>query len=266
MAIVDDKYIIELERLRSELVDILKNKGVVVNNNNTLNELIPMRNKLIETDGINKYLSGSINEFINDNITTLRTYSFYADATLEKVKCDNLENLTSSFINCTSLKHIWFPKLTTILLIQTFQNSILENAILPSLNRAGGDYFLLCNIKTLKRVITPLLERSISGSCFSTNNCIEIVDGKYNAISANRLPQCKIFISRRTKIPTLSDVSFIPNIEEIYIAESLVEQLKSATNWSVYADKIKPLEGSKYENLEWYKNEQWYAEEMSVWT
>ena len=265
MAIVDEKYILLLENLRCKLIQILKNKGVVVNNNHTLNELIPMINKLIETDGINKYLSGSINEFINDNITTLRIYSFYADATLDKVKCDNLENLTSSFINCTSLKHIWFPKLTTILSIQSFQNSILENAILPSLNRAGSDYFLVCNSKTLKRVITPLLERSISGACFNSNNCIEIVDGKYSAIYTNKLPQCKIFISRQTKIPTLSDISFIPNIEEIYIAESLVEQLKAATNWSVYADKIKPIEGSKYENLEWYKKEDWYAEEMSVW-
>lgn len=76
----------------------------------------------------------------------------------------------------------------------------------------------------------------------------------------------EIYICRSTStIPNLANADFIRNIKEIYVTETIIEQFKTATNWSVYADKIKPIEGSKYENLEWYKNEQWYAEEMSVW-
>ena len=69
----------------------------------------------------------------------------------------------------------------------------------------------------------------------------------------------------RSSIPPCSNIAHFSNIEEIYISQDYVESMKKATNWSTYADKIKPLEGSKYESLNWYENEDWYKEEMAVW-
>lgn len=48
MAIVDDKYILDLEKLRSKLVNILREKGLLVNEDETLANLVPMVDNLIE--------------------------------------------------------------------------------------------------------------------------------------------------------------------------------------------------------------------------
>ena len=63
------------------------------------------------------------------------------------------------------------------------------------------------------------------------------------------------------KVTTLNSLNTI----EIYVPQAIIETYKQATNWTTYADCFKALEGSKYEDVEWYKNEEWYAEEMSVW-
>lgn len=264
MATVNDKYIIELERERKDLVDTLINKGVSVEKDAPLNELIPKIKELQNKDALNEFINNEITEYRNDKITNIGGYKFVGQTNLKKVYLPNVVSIsTSTFSGNTNLKYIYMPNLLIIGQSSFSTNTNLKNCIFPKLNTMGDVVFQNCS-GAMKNLIIPNVG-AVPSSTFS-NMAFELIDcSARNAFGSTTIGRYTKTLILRSTIPPCSNITHFSSIEEIYISQDYVEDMKKATNWSTYADKIKPLEGSKYENLNWYENEDWYKEEMAVW-
>ena len=115
------------------------------------------------------------------------------------------------------------------------------------------------NYAALKEVKLP---ENYSGSVgyYSFANCseLEVLDLKntsgiaYGSIV--RCPKLVAVILRKTdKVANLGSSGIFSNTPiangegYIYVPTTLLEKYKTATNWTTYADKIKPIEGSEFE-------------------
>ena len=251
-----------MERTRAKLEQILKNKGVYVEEGTPLNELVSKCNELSDKNALDKFYNEELLEERNDNAVIISGYKFYNQKKITKVYFPNVMSVGGyAFSNCSSLKNIYFPKLETITGYDPFTSTVIENMIFPRINVPGHISRAFCS-RVLKRLIATN-SNSLGSSPFDSL-LLELIDSRTGSLIKSG--SLKILICRNTDtIPTLSSAEYILNIEEIYITSSLVDTLKTATNWSVYEDKISPLEGSKYENEKWYETEEWYKEEMAVW-
>lgn len=268
MAVVNDLYILQLDRIREKLRNILMDKGILKDKEATLEELVEAVKITNEKNSLSNLLSNELESITDDEILRLRPYSLYGLTTLTKAHFENLTYIApSAFYNCTNLKNIYAPNVTEIdagMPYHTFTNTQIENLIFPKAKLAGTNGYYAFHSTKLKRLIIPKTT-VLKQTPFANTNTLEVLDTSITAWN-DKQTNLKTLIFRNTsKMPSLSSIDNLQNIEEIYCLNQFVEELKKATNWSVYADKIKPIEGSKYEDLDWYKNEQWYAEEMSVW-
>lgn len=166
---------------------------------------------------------------------------------------------------------MYLPNIVSWTGTEIFNGSLIENLVLPKATLTNTNInYLFTNLLKLKRIIVSSIQSFGGNPIFSNNNIVEIIDcfspcDTSFAISA-LLSSLKTWIIRKdTKIANMANLVNMPNLEEVYVPQVLLETYKTATNWSTYADKFKPLEGSKYESLTWYESEDWYREEMSVW-
>lgn len=265
MAIVDDALILKLENFRTKVIRVLKEKGIEMSDDAPLNdEMVKKIDEISVQQGLEEYVSGDIEEYVNNEIRYVPAYTLSSRANLKKVRMDNLITIggTSCFYANSSLKYFKADNLAS--LHNSFlSNSIVENVVLPNL--ITGGYLAISDIPCLRRLVVPKLQTGLN----NTNlNSVELCDiGSNDRISDAYLKNVKIFITRKkgTILALPSATKHILNPEEIYVPQDLIEQYKVATNWATYADKFKPLEGSKYEPLNWYEEEAWYKEEMKVW-
>lgn len=263
MAVVSDLYILQLDRIREKLRNILMDKGIIKDKDATLEELVEAVKETDIKDSFVGYLNGITPSYINTNdIIVLRTGQFQDSTTLEKIKIPNAVTLQAQcFQNCSNLKNVYSPNCVNIY-NNVFANTAVENIILPNVQYVGSNSCPFTS-KKLKRLIAQNLNTLGTVDTLSA----ELMDVGSPCLSAvdTYLPLLKIFVIRKSGVKNIVSSRIFQNLEEAYVPQAMVEKYKTATNWSVYADKIKPIEGSKYEDLDWYKNEQWYAEEMSVW-
>lgn len=146
----------------------------------------------------------TLTSFEDDVITRVTSYGFSYQNQLANV---NLPNVTAieyaSFSNCSLLKHLSFPSLTRI---------------------DGQDAFDRCT--NLLSIDLPLVE-SIPKRTFVNCNSLATV-----------------ILRKSSNVVTLDNANAFDATNSnfiIYVHDSLVEDYKSATNWSAYADRIKPL-------------------------
>jgi hypothetical protein len=143
----------------------------------------------------------------------------------------------------------------------------LKNIVAPSyIHGMTNGYGLLNGNSSLQRFVAPnynSVSEGISASGLLTLSLLDVNRCKF----AGNYNNLKIVILRNdTAITSLPSSSILTdNLEEVRVPQSMIETYKTNTNWAVHADKILPLEGSKYESVDWYKTEDWYLEEMAIW-
>lgn len=274
MAIVDDKYIIELERLRSELVDILKNKGIKVNDNESLSTLIPKVEKIGYNDLLYNYISENLTEFklLDETKTVLKkSYPFYPiRETVQKLYLPYVEQAVTIFGDrgpATLLEHLYIPNLrATSASYSLGYMSNLINLIAPNLvtSATNGNGMMNNNSKIVRCIIPKYVGNERLSVGLAT---LQLLDGNRISFANAVYNSLNILILRsKNAISLLPNITALPNENlSIYVPQEIIETYKNATNWSTYADKFKPLEGSKYGPLNWYEEEDWYKEEMKVW-
>ena len=174
--------------------------------------------------------------------------SVFAYTPLEFINLENVERIgTNAFLSCTSL------------------NIILE---LPNLKSVGYNSFALCG--SLKAdLIVPKLEET-DRYCFEEIGISKVLDlGIIETLASSSFLNCKALnevilpstlkeIGERafdgcsslatllcnTSVPPVLGNNALRNTASslsIYVPDDSVEAYKSATNWSAYADQIKPL-------------------------
>ena len=212
-----------------------------------------------------------------NNLTHIRSLAFgkYKDLALTKLP-DNLTNIEpQAFQNCTNLALTELPSGLTAIQGYTFEhctklaltelpsgitsigNDAFENCInitltkLPSgLTNLGSYSFRSCS----KLAITELpvgITKIQSNTFYSCGSLTEITClGNITSIASNAFQLCsnlaKFVLPNVTAVPTVDSSSFlVTSISKktgyIYVPDTLVDEFKSATNWSAYADQIKPI-------------------------
>lgn len=275
MATVDDKYILELERQRAKLVKILQSKGVLIDENSDLASAIKQVENIGQNDLLSDFIGGNLTEFelTDPNATQLGYNPFASIANIvTKLNLPYVENVKHIFSNTTGIQgsqllHLNIPNLKTGSDYYELGNMPkLVNIVAPSLvSGRANDFGIIAGDLSLVRFVAP---NYINGCRLSGNSSpvLTLVDVSRINFEIITYPAMKTLILRNTtQIANLTVANAFPNDVEIYIPQEMIEKYKVATNWTVYADKFVALEGSKYESLTWYLEEDWYKEEMAVW-
>lgn len=260
----DYDYLMGIENFRTKVIQVLKEKGITIDDNAKLDDVMVKAIDSISTlQGLDDYITNDIVDYINKKLTQLGQYKFYYMPSIHNVRCDAVINIGKyTLYGCSSLKHLYFPNVVSIE-EHVFHTLGCENLILPNLKTMGSACFV--NTTTLKRLSIPKCVSLTPNTCSSTG--IYLLDAGNTSLipSSSSMPNLTILVLRNNVLTTLENRSCIQSVEEIYVPQDLIEYYKVATNWATYADKFKPLEGSKYEPLNWYEKEAWYKEEMKVW-
>ena len=155
-----------------------------------------------QEDGL---IEGTITSYSNNRVTSVREYTFSSYSTLTKIDLPKvIEIKRNGFTSCAGLKEANLPLLEVVRTYSFNGCSSLEKLDLPLLRLIDDAYcFRGTNLKTL------ILRRN--------TRCIL---GNSNSL---------------TSTPIASKTGYI------YVPDELVDSYKSATNWSAYADQIKPI-------------------------
>ena len=155
---------------------------------------------------ISGLISGNIQEFEDENIINIKQYLFIA---------------------CHKLTRVNLPKCITVGRAAFFSCRALENLNLPKCIELGYQAFGWC--ESLKSIELPEC-RTISSRAFEY--CTALTSVILRSPTVCGLEDSNIF-SSNTPIATGTGY--------IYVPDALVHDYKKATNWSVYANQIKPL-------------------------
>lgn len=227
-------------------------------------ELVSAANKKLDS-----YLEKSLEEYSNDKVTELEAAAFANQEKLKKINCPNLTSISMQlFYYCKSLVDVGDMSNVTTLGDHAFYScSSLVTIDLPKAKKFDSSVFGGCS--SLKEVFFPSMTGGISNSLFIA--CSSLTKAMFpstvTAINANSKWNASFYncYNLRTlilKSPTLinlqdnqallgsvsaTDTALSPaytgdNPGYIYVPKALVEEYKTATNWSVFADKFRAIE------------------------
>lgn len=166
-------------------------------------------------------------ELVNNKITSIGQYTFQGTK-LQSINCPNVTTIGMyAFASSALSGDISFPNLESIRGLCEFDSTSIESVSdlgkVVQINGAAG-YGMFVGCKLLKRVTFPstltLLGEWIVRNC----TILEAV------------------VMKSTVPPTISTGTFaVPKACQFYVPDESVNAYKEATNWSAYADRIKPL-------------------------
>ena len=131
------------------------------------------------------------------------------------------------FRNYESLAVVDFPNVTSTGVNVFYACYGLKTVNLPSLISINSNVFAYSSL--LKRLDFPSVE-SISGGAFSgCSRLVTVILRKADTV-------CTL-----ENVSAFSGTSIAKGTGFVYVPDNLVEQYKAATNWSTYANQIKPI-------------------------
>lgn len=181
--------------------------------------------------------------FENDELTSLKECAFYSDRFVNQVILQNVTQIgENAFYNCKALKTILADKLYNAGRA-AFNGSGLTQAVFPKLETIRAQAFAWCAslVKVKCDKATMILDDAFNG-CANLET-VDILGGSsLSSFSRNPLTYFKNLVMRDTsKVTATGSLSWMPSTASIYVPDDLVEQYKTATNWSTKASQIKPL-------------------------
>lgn len=203
--------------------------------------------------GQEAFYSSEIEEVNGEKLEELEQYAFY-DSSLKTIHASNIKKLNGYAFSYTELTEINFPELVETQRTE-FSNCPLTSCYLPKLETIGSSCFQGCS--SLQKIELPKV-KGLLGYDFQNDSLLEKIhflnlekiSGSYNFKNCSML---KSIIIETPIVCNLSSTNaFTGSSMEtqecfIYVPDSLVEDYKNATNWSVYASQIKPL--SEYNQI-----------------
>ena len=159
-------------------------------------------------------------------VTSIGDSALEQCASLDSINLDNIISIGRYGFYRARLsdKALSLPRLTT-LSSEAFQFSEIASVrSLGSITALAGNTFADCT--RLTDVVLPATLQSIAASAFA--RCTALQRVTIEAVTPPTL--------------TASAFSVCPLLDSIYVPAESVETYKTATNWSAFADKIKPIE------------------------
>ena len=176
---------------------------------------------------ISELISGNIQEFEDENIINTKEYLLANCFELIKVnlpKCINVGN--NAFYNCTALENVNLPECINVGPFAFYNCEKLQNVNIPKCTIIKGSAFQYCNFKKIDLNFVEKIESSAFYNCTALE-CVKISNTETMCVLADTSAFHGTLIASGNGY--------------IYVPDKLIEQYKTATNWSVYASQIKPL-------------------------
>ena len=210
----DTENVIEMKNMFSKCNNLTTIPLLNTSNVSTMNQMFYNCKKL-----------QTIPQLDTSNVTDMG-YMFYACTklqTIPQLNTSNVTNMTNMFYGCNELESI--PQLDT---------SNVTNMV----NMFNGCYNLqTIDITSMDKITSTSNSSSMCRSCYSLTKLIIRTMTVIPPLNTNSFTNCYHFEGKTnsTYNPTGAKDG------RIYVPDNMVETLKSATNWSVYADIIVPL-------------------------
>jgi len=168
----------------------------------------------------------ALTEIILPNVKEVQTYGLSGCTSLKEINLPKLEKANNySFSNCTNVKKIILPNLTSMMGYTFYGLTACKLIQLDSWNMSAGTSQYFQN--TTGRIVLPSLTQIYNYS-FRNSQFSEIV-----------LPQNRVVVINH--YGAFNGSSMASGTCLVYVPDDLVESYKTATNWSTYADQIKPI-------------------------
>ena len=213
----------------SGTLNITENGETDVTTYEKVNVNIDVEQDFTVEDGL---IERTLTSYTNLRITSIGARAFYSYADLEEINCPNVTSIGSyAFYGCSKLTNISFPKATSV----------------GSMSFAGATGTDVTGFTIVKLdSLTELVE------VFRGSVATKIVYcPKLTKITGATWADCTsleaLIIEQQEKVCTLVNVNTFTRSGVangtgcVYVPDNLVNDYKTATNWSTYASQIKPL-------------------------
>lgn len=182
-------------------------------------------------------------DFENSELTSLKDYAFYNDRYIRSAVLQNVKQIgENAFANCKALTSVSADNVSNAGRL-AFNGAGLEQAVFPKLETIRAQAFAWCAslVKVKCDKATMILDDVFNG-CANLET-VDILGGRsLSSFSRNQLTYFKNLVMRDTsKVTATGSLLWMPSTASIYVPDDLVEQYKTATNWSTKASQIKPL-------------------------
>lgn len=183
--------------------------------------------------------------YVNDRIDKVGYGAFYEDTTITGFSGANVTTVADyAFRGCSKITSMNLPKATKIGTSALYQINV-PNLNLPEVTTMGTYSF---GGGTASQTITLPKLKIVQSNGFRQNTGLTKVDlGACTNIYATGFYNCSALatlIIRTESVCALANTNAFTgcsNLANIYVPDTLVDSYKAATNWTTYADKIKPL-------------------------
>ena len=168
-----------------------------------------------------------IGTLLSTEITKVRDYGLYKRESLMAIdlpKCINVG--IKAFYNCTALENVNLPECINVGPYAFYNCEKLQNVNIPKCTIIKGSAFQYCNFKKIDLNFVEKIESSAFYNCTALE-CVKISNTETMCVLADTSAFHGTLIASGNGY--------------IYVPDKLIEQYKTATNWSVYASQIKPL-------------------------
>ena len=214
-------------------------KGIILQTKNQLcddNITIKLDDGLFDYTIEDALVTGTITTYSNHRITKISRC--FMGSSLEYLDLPYVTQIPINGVQgCSKLKAVNIPSAEQLVDQAFFQCTSLETIDLPSVTRIGSNAFTNCT--SLKSVY--LYKFFSLGVAFT--NCYSLTKFVLYSDKVCPLSKADAFKGCYHILGTV-DATYNPEgLKDgyIYVPDNLVEEYKVATNWSVYADQIKPL-------------------------
>lgn len=185
------------------------------------------------------FLDGTISgEFVDDKVTALKTAVFQNCVNLTYISLPNCVEAAngSTFNGCEKVQTLDLPKLASLTGTASrvfYGMKKLKEINLPELVTAPNMSLTFSQCTDVERILLPKLGGTSLTQTFY--NCYRLHTLVLGGSTLNTLANTNAF----TNVGT--NAEYAPNGISIYVPDDMVNTYKTATNWTAYADKIKPM-------------------------
>ena len=221
------------------------------NDCNSLTGIVIPNSAIYIYDSTFKYCYSLINVSIPENITTIGSGAFHSCYSLTSIAIPNgVRSIQSyAFYYCYSLTSINIPNSVASIGDSAFYYcySLTSINIPNNVARIDNSTFKYCYSLasiSIPNSVTEIYSNAFA-ACYSLAS-ITIPNSvkKIELFTFNNCTSLTNYILNCNSVPTLSNTNAFDSINKsaiIWVKDELVEDYKSATNWSTYATYIKPI-------------------------
>lgn len=246
--------IIRIKTNIANAYNALSTKGATMPDKRNSDNLASCAESISTGDGsatvLTTLIDRSIKNIENDT-EVVGQYAFSNCSNLYEVRLLKARDCeASAFQNCSSLETISMPELQTVGNNAFVSCTKLKTVGFPKVISVGNLVFRYCN--ALANIYLPSAT-SIGAQAFQ--NCINLVAARFDKpVTLNNLSfgQCSKFatlvltstdgISTLANATALNGTPIASGTGYIYTPSALIDEFKSATNWSAYASQFRAIE------------------------